>query len=529
MSTAPLWIAGSFRPSADEGAGFSAWNPATGRPILGEYPISGRRDLEALLTAATGAAPLLAEASPETIARFLEGYAARIESHAVALSGLAHEETALPVRPRLFEVELPRTLKQLREGARIARSRNWREPVIDTAANLRTQRGPLGKPVVIFGPNNFPFAFNALSGSDFVSAWVAQNPVVAKGHPGHPHVTEALAHLAQESLDAAGLPPGSIQLCYGLEESSGFALVGDPRVGAVCFTGSRPAGLALKARADSAGIPFFGEMSSTNPVFILPGALAERGEALASEVAASCLLGSGQFCTKPGLLFLPSGSLAEQWTGTLAGHFAAAPEAVLLAAGVRDRFESALEAWERAGARRLTIAARPVTEAGFRAQPALFSVDIQTFLAHRDALETEAFGPAALVVSGIDPGEMPGVALGLEGQLTATLLSAHDGSDEDCYRPLATVLRTRAGRLLNDKMPTGVLVSPAMNHGGPFPATNQPGFTSVGLPGAIRRLTALHCYDGVRPGHLPAELGNSNPTPGLWRLVDGMWTEGNID
>ena len=528
MSTAQLWIRGSFQPSVDGGDAFQAWNPATGRPILGEYPISGGGDLEALLTAATRAAPLLAEAAPETIARFLEGYALRIESHAVALSGLAHEETALPVRPRLFEVELPRTLKQLREGARIARSRNWREPVIDTAANLRTQRGPLGKPVVIFGPNNFPFAFNALSGSDFVSAWVAQNPVLAKSHPGHPHVTEALAHLAQESLDAAGLPPGSIQLCYGLDESSGFALVSDPRVGAVCFTGSRPAGLALKAHADTAGILFFGEMSSTNPLFILPGALAERGEALASEIAASCLLGSGQFCTKPGLLFLPSGRIAETWIGTLTGHFAAAPTAVLLADGVRRRFEAALVAWEQAGARRLT-ALRPVTEAGFRARPALFSVDIQTFLAHRGELETEAFGPAALVVHGIDPGEMPGVAHRLEGQLTATLLTAHDGADEDFYAPLAAVLRSRAGRLLNDKMPTGVLVSPAMNHGGPFPATNQPGFTSVGLPGAIRRLTALHCYDGIRPGRLPAELGNPNPVPGLWRLVDGTWTDRDID
>jgi NADP-dependent aldehyde dehydrogenase len=528
MSTAPLWIEGSFRPSADGGAGFQAWNPVTGRPISGEYPISGRCDLEAFLAAATRAAPILAEAPPDAIARFLEEYATRIESHAVALSGLAHEETALPVRPRLFEVELPRTVKQLREGARIARSRNWREPVIDTAANLRAQRGPLGKPVVIFGPNNFPFAFNALSGSDFVSAWVAQNPVLAKGHPGHPHLTEALAHLAQDSLDVAGLPPGSIQLCYGLEESSGFALAGDSRVGAVCFTGSRPAGLALKAHADSAGIPFFGEMSSTNPVFILPGALDERGEALATEIATSCLLGSGQFCTKPGLIVLPSGPPAETWIGTLTGLFATAPTAVLLAAGVRDRFEAALARWAEAGARRLT-ALRPIAEAGFRAQPALFSVDVQTFLAHRTELETEAFGPAALVLFGVDPTEMPHLAAGLEGQLTATLLSAHNGADEVFYAPLATVLRMRAGRLLNDKMPTGVQVSPAMNHGGPFPATNQPGFTSVGLPGAIRRLSALYCYDGIRPARLPAELANSNPVPGLWRLIDGTWTTGDID
>jgi NADP-dependent aldehyde dehydrogenase len=528
MNPAPLWIGGSFRPSADGLPGFRAFNPETGRPISGEYPTSGLRDLDTFLDAASGVAPALAAAPAESIARFLEGYASRIESRAVALSGLAYEETALPVRPRLFEVELPRTLKQLREGARIARSRNWREPVIDTGANLRTLRGPLGKPVVIFSPNNFPFAFNALSGSDFVSACVAQNPVLAKAHPGHPHVTEALADLAQEALAAAGLPPGSIQLCYGLDETAGFALVGDRRVGAVCFTGSRTAGLALKAHADSAGIPFFGEFSSTNPVFILPGALAERGEALASEIATSCLMGSGQFCTKPGLLVLPACPGALAWLETLTGLFASAPPATLLAAGVRDRFEAALARWERAGARRLG-GGGPVTQAGFRVSPALFGVDARTFLANPGELETEAFGPAALVVHDIDPREMPSLAARLEGQLTATLLSDHAGADEALYTPLASVLRTRAGRLLNDKMPTGVLVSPAMNHGGPFPATNQPGFTSVGLPGAIRRLTMLYCYDNVRPDRLPDELGNPNPVPGLWRLVDGNWISGDID
>ncbi|MHB1544045.1 MAG: aldehyde dehydrogenase family protein [Gammaproteobacteria bacterium] len=528
MSLAPLLVDGGFAATEDGLAGFSAVNPETGIPIPGGYPTSGPHDLEKLIAGGSRSARELAELDPEPIARFLETYARRIESRGVTLAGLAHEETALPVTPRLTQVEIPRTVAQLREGARMARSRNWMEPVIDTAAGIRSCRGPLGRPVVIFGPNNFPFAFNALCGGDFVSALVAQNPVIAKAHPGHPHVSEVLAHLAFETLEETGLPPASIQLCYELPDVLGESLVSDPRIGAVTFTGSRLRGLALKTQADRAGIPFYAEMSSINPVFIMAGALRERGPRIMQDVLLSSLLGAGQFCTQPGLLVVPDSADGREWITQLARGFQSSPPQTLLGKRVLDGFHTALKTWEEAGAHPLTHGVPESSSGGFQAQPALYRTDARTFLANQRQLESEAFGPASLVVQAGTVEDMLAVAEGLTGQLTATLVSAADGSDDAHYELLARRLRHRAGRLLNDKMPTGVGVSPAMNHGGPYPATNHPGLTAVGLPGAVRRLSALHCYDAVRAGRLPPELRDANPNPDLWRSINGVWTRENI-
>ncbi|EQD76084.1 ketoglutarate semialdehyde dehydrogenase [mine drainage metagenome] len=524
MSLATLLVCGGFAASEDGLPGFSAVNPETGIPIPGLFPKSGPRDLEKLIAAGSRVAPALAEQDPEQIARFLEDYAHRIESREVSLAGLAHEETALPVTPRLTQVEIPRTVAQLREGARMARSRNWMEPVIDTTAGIRSCRGPLGRPVVIFGPNNFPFAFNALCGGDFVAALVAQNPVIAKAHPGHPHVSEVLAHFALEAIEETGLPRASIQLCYALPDELGASLVSDPRIGAVTFTGSRERGLSLKTHADRAGIPFYAEMSSINPVFILAGALRERGSRIAQEVLVSSLLGAGQFCTQPGLLVVPDSADGREWITQLARGFQNTPPLTLLGKQVLDGFHAALRTWEEAGAHPPTHGVPGSSSDGFQTQPALYRTDARTFLANRRALESEAFGPASLIVQAVDMADMLAIADHLAGQLTATIVSATDGSDDAQYEPLARRLRHRAGRLLNDKMPTGVVVSPAMNHGGPYPATNHPGQTAIGLPGAVRRLSALHCYDAVRAGRLPPELRDSNPNPALWRSVDGVWT-----
>lgn len=528
MKAARLLVAGDFSASADDLPGFSAVNPETGLAIPGLYPTSGPRDLARLIQAGHEAAPLLAEADPEAIAWFLEAYAERIESRAVGLAGLAREETGLPVSPRLAQVEIPRTVAQLRAGAHLARNRNWMEPVIDTRAGIRSCRGPLGKPVVIFGPNNFPFAFNAVSGGDFVAALVARNPVIAKAHPGHPHTTEALAHLAHETLLETALPRATLQLVYALPEALGTELVSEPRIGAVTFTGNRTRGLALKAHADRAGIPFYAELSSINPIFILPGALRERGEEISREVLQSCLLGAGQFCTQPGLLVVPESAAGRSFITVLAEGFRDTPAQTLLSQAVLEGFRTSLRTWEAAGARPLILGRPEAGAPGFRVYPALYETDAQTFLSRQSALESEAFGPASLIVTVSTDRDWLAIAEHLCGQLTASLVTARDGSDEALYEPLARRLRGRVGRLLNDKMPTGVTVSPAMNHGGPFPATNHPGLSAVGLPGAIRRVSALHCYDAVRANRLPPELRDTNPNPELWRSVDDLWTHASI-
>lgn len=520
MSTQPLLIGGEWRQARELLGAFRAEDPTTGDPIGPAFPLCGAADLEAAISAASAVTNELAATPPERIAAFLEAYAAGIEANAEALVDLAHAETALPKQPRLAAVELPRTTNQLRLAAKAVRSYAWTQPVIDTATGLRAHRAPLSKPVLVFGPNNFPFAFNAVAGSDFASAIAARNPVIAKAHPSHPATSERLARIALAALQQAGLPSASVQLLYHFDYTAGARLAGDARLGAVGFTGSRAGGLALKAAADKAGIPAYVELSSVNPVFLLPGALAERGTALAQEFFASCTMGSGQFCTNPGVVIVPKNTDGDAFVTAATSHFASAAPSVLFSRGVLDHLQHGVATLCEAGAE--VLAGGTVGEPGFRYAPTLLSVDAETFLRAPKALQTEAFGPVSLLVRARDAAQMAQVAQAFEGNLTGTLYSANDGSDDTAWPTVAHALRPRVGRLIGNRMPTGVAVSPAMNHGGPYPSTGHPGFTAVGMPAAITRFTALHCYDNVPEHQLPHELRDGNPD-GIARLVDGLW------
>jgi NADP-dependent aldehyde dehydrogenase len=309
-----------------------------------------------------------------------------------------------------------------------------------------------------------------------------------------------------------------------MSPEDGLALVAHAAVGASAFTGSRPGGLRLKEAADRGGRPMYLELSSVNPVFLLPGALGERGDAIAAELFGSCTLGAGQFCTKPGLIVLSAGPDGEAFIENLRAAFAAAPPQVLLSRSVRDGIEAGLRSMTGAGAAILaggTASAGP----GFHFPDTLLRVPGERFLERPEALQQEAFGPVSLCVLASRAAPMTAIAAALEGNLTSSVYSHSGDADEALYQELAPLLRTRCGRFLNDKVPTGVAVSSAMVHGGPFPATAHPGFTAVGFPAAILRFAALHCYDHVRPGRLPAELRDANPTGGMMRLVDGTWKE----
>lgn len=496
----PVLVAGEWRAANAVGES-TAHNPRTGEPLEGQFPISGWEDCEAALAAAAAAAEELDQTPPEAIAAFLESYAQRIDDAAPQLAELASLETGLPVSPRLLDVEAPRTSGQLRQAAAAARSGVWREPVHDEALNLHTCYGPLG-PVMVFGPNNFPFAFNAISGGDFAAAIAAGNPVIAKAHPDHPGTTRMLAELAHAAAADAGLPAAAVQLLYGLGSDDGLRMVADQRLSAISFTGSRPSGMKLKAAAEAAGVLAYLEMSSVNPVFFLPGALREKGSELAQELTGSCLLGTGQFCTCPNLCVLIAGDECDAWLGEVAAAMADREPGVLLSGGTLSSLESAVEALKSAGASVVTGGAK-VDDAGYRYQNTLLSCTGEAFLKAPEELQSEAFGPATLAVVAADEEEAVSIARAIEGSLTACLYSAADGSDDQLATRLMSVLRRKAGRLLNDKMPTGVAVSPAMNHGGPFPSTGHPGFTAVGMPASIRRFAKLDCYDAVRPERLP--------------------------
>ncbi|MCD0280251.1 aldehyde dehydrogenase family protein [Xanthomonas melonis] len=521
----PILLAGQWRPSHAATGSFRAADPTTGEPIGPLFPISDADDIETALRAAQAVASELAGAPAARIAAFLDGYADALDADADALVALAHAETALPAPTRLRGNELPRTSGQLRQAAQAVRSYSWTQPIIDTAADLRSHLAPLGKPVLVFGPNNFPFAFNAIAGSDFASAIAARNPVIAKAHPLHPATSQRMAQLAHTALLAAGLPAAAVQLLYHFDNAIGLRLAGDARLGAIGFTGSRAGGLALKAAADAAGVPCYAELSSVNPVFLLPGALAERGDALAQEFFVSCTLGSGQFCTNPGVVVVPHGAAGDAFVAAAKAHFDAAVPMVLFSAAGVEGVQHGVAGLRAAGA--ALLAGGHTGEDGFRYAPTLLSVDAQAFLADPQALQSEAFGPVSLLVRAQDSAQMAQVAAAFEGNLTGTLYRAADGSDDAAWQAIAPVLRARVGRLINSKMPTGVAVSAAQNHGGPFPSTGHPGFTAVGMPGAIRRFAALHSYDAVPDALLPVELRQRNPG-GVARLVDGHWSTADV-
>ncbi|MEO1697826.1 MAG: aldehyde dehydrogenase family protein [Planctomycetota bacterium] len=524
MTLHPVLVAGRWR-AADASSEFRARDPRTGDAVGDTYPTSRWSDVDEALDAAAAAARALRAASPDVVADFLEGYADRIEARAGEICALAGQETALPTETRLAGIELPRTTGQLRKAAAAARAGDWAQATIDTAAGIRSVLEPIG-PVVVFGPNNFPLAFGSASGGDFAAAVAAGNPVIAKAHPLHPGTTRLLAEEAHSAAESAGLPPGAVQLLYDVDHAEGERLVADPRVGAVAFTGSRSGGLALKRAADAAGTPIYLELGAVNPTFVLPGALAERGAAIAGELAGSCLLGTGQFCTNPGLVLTVAGDRAEALVEGVADAFRSAPAGTLFSGSGRDGLARAVAALRTAGAESV-VGGGPEDGTHAVHQNTLLRVDGAAFLERHAALQEEAFGNAMLVVVAADEDELVRSASLLEASLTGCIVSAHDGGDDALYGRVQAELRPRVGRLLDDKMPTGVAVSPAMHHGGPFPAAGHPGFTAVGVPGALRRFAGLACYDNVRPHRLPPLLADANPR-GAWRSVDGEYTKDPI-
>lgn len=524
MSLRPILIDGQWRASAAAGS-FFAENPSTGQRLSDEYPVSSWADCDAALEAATRALDILRRTPSETIAKFLERFAERIEARASELVEMAHNETGLPADPRLRSIELPRTTGQLRQAATAAREGSWALPTIDTKQNIRSCYAALG-PIWVFGPNNFPFAFNSVAGGDFVAAIACGNPVIGKANTSHPGTSRLLAEEAFQALLETGLPPATVQMIYRTGHEDGARLVADPRTGACGYTGSRSAGLKLKAAADAAGKPIYLELSSVNPVLLLPGALAERGEKIAEEFTASSLLGAGQFCTNPSLVVLLRGNSTDAFIASVRKRFETASPAPLLSSNVVRALTSSVDVLRKAGAEVVTGGAA-LQGSGHRFQHTLLRVSGTAFLKDPERLQTEAFGNVALLVVAENEAEVLAVLEHLEGNLTGCVYSDTRGADDDLYARVEPLLRWRVGRLLNDKMPTGVAVSSAMNHGGPYPSTGHPGFTAVGIPASLRRFAMLLCYDNVRAARLPALLRDDVPPGKPWRLVDLKWTQGS--
>ena len=306
---------------------------------------------------------------------------------------------------------------------------------IDTRLNIRSCHAPIG-PVLVFGPNNFPFAFNGISGGDFAAAIAAGNPVIAKANTSHPGTTRLLAIAAHESALAAGLPPATVQLIYRTSHADGERAVADPRSGATGYTGSRAAGLALKAAADRAGKPIYLELSSINPVVVLPAAFRSRGQQIATEFTASCLMGTGQFCTNPGLVVLLRGTETNAWIEALQQGFRAAPVGTLLSRGVAISLATNIGKLVSAGAR-LLVGGTPGGGTGFSFANTLLAVDGARLLASPEEFQTEAFGNASLLVVAADAAEAAQIIDALEGNLTGTIYADAGSADDALYEHLS--------------------------------------------------------------------------------------------
>jgi len=442
-------------------------------------------------------------------ATFLVAAADAIEADADTIVTLAERETALP-RTRL-EGELGRTTGQLRMFARLIRDPAWRAPRVDAAdpqrrplpkPEVRSLRTALG-PVAVFGASNFPLAFST-AGGDTAAALAAGCPVIVKAHPSHPATAAAVGACLARAARDSGMPEGTFSQLFESGHELGVALVQHPRVRAVAFTGSRAGGLALARHAAErpVPIPVYAEMSSVNPVIILPGSATSRGTELAAGLHASCMLGVGQFCTNPGVTFVPQGAGGDAFRDALAAHIASNPAGVMLNRSIAANYAASLERLERLGARRIASGAPAASPTPTSAIAAAFETELTTVVQQHGLLD-EVFGPAALLVRYTDVAEVTALMWTLEGQLTATVHG--DAAELERYPELFQALADRAGRVIVGGWPTGVEVTPAMVHGGPFPATSDGRSTSVGTH-AIDRFTRLLAYQGVPEVLLPAAL-----------------------
>ncbi len=510
------------RRSDFKGKGFQAVDPQTATPLPPVYRSASPAEVEEAAQRAAEAFPSYSKAGGKAKASLLRRVADGFEANRQDLADRAHLETALPL-PRLLG-EVGRTAAQLRLFASVVEEGSWVQARIDPALpnrqplprpDIRSMLRPLG-PVAVFGASNFPLAFS-VAGGDTASALAAGCPVVVKAHPAHPGTSELAAQILADAIAAEGLHPGVFSLVFDAGLEAGTTLVRHPLIRAVAFTGSLRAGRALMdlAAARPDPIPCFCEMSSGNPVFILPGALGKQRKSLAKALFGSFTLGAGQFCTKPGIVLLPDTEDAGDFELDICEEVDLSEPFTLLTAGIAREYGRASQ--QRQAATALNAQGKePKAPSAFAARAGVFRATADQFLAD-PTLADEIFGPDTLLVRSHRPGDFLRIAEALQGHLTATLF----GTEEDlaAHRDLIEILERKAGRLIFNGFPTGVEVSHAMVHGGPYPAASDPRFTSVGSL-AIDRFARPVCFQNFPQSQLPEELQDANPLQ-IARLLDG--------
>ena len=515
-----------FSTSAKGSKKIKAFSTLQKNELPEEFILATKEEIELAFEKAKTAFDVYKKTSPEARAVFLETIAEEILAIGDALIQRAKLETGLP-EARLTG-ERGRTVNQLKLFASLLREGSWVEAVIDPAQperqplprpDLRKMLQPLG-PVVVFGASNFPFAFST-AGGDTASALAAGCPVIIKAHTSHLGTNELVANAITTAAVKCGMPDGVFSSLIGEGSKLGQALAKHPFVKAIGFTGSYRAGMAIyKAAVNEreTPIPVYAEMSSINPVLLLPRKLEKEGEKVASQLAASITLGVGQFCTNPGLLFVVDGEATESFINTLTEQLQAVPEAVMLNATIcKAYYTDRKKIAETKGVK--SLVASTDSSDGYKGSPALMEISGSDFLFNPE-LQNEIFGPASLIVCCVDQAELLHAIHSLHGQLTGSVFCTAD--DLTDYASCIDAITEKVGRLVYNGVPTGVEVCHAMVHGGPYPATTDSRTTSVGAD-AIKRFVRPVCYQDCPEAFLPDALKESNPL-GIMRKLDGRFT-----
>jgi NADP-dependent aldehyde dehydrogenase len=526
-----MHLTGMSLIGARSGAGtqesFRGFAPGTGTVLEPPFFVASSEEVNAAAAVSSKAFPIYASIPGSGRAHFLRAIAAKLQSAETELAERAHLETALPL-PRLRS-EIARTAGQLRLFASVVDEGSWSLPRIDHAdsnrkpaakPDIRSMLRPLG-PVAVFGASNFPFAFS-VAGGDTASALAAGNPVIVKAHPAHPGTSELVGRLIQESVVECGLPEGVFSLLFDSGPRVGEELVAHPLIKAGGFTGSFAAGRALFRIAANRPepIPFYAEMGSTNPLFVLPRALASSGQKIAEDLYSSFTLGAGQFCTKPGLIFVGESAGLQDFFSALGAKVEESASFTLLTDRIRQSYDKTARDRERNTNVQVFTKAQIAPSGSACAAPAVvYRAEASVFMEDASLAE-EMFGPSTLLIACKRKEEILECARRLHGHLTATIHGTAEDLQE--YAELLPVLVTKVGRIIFNGYPTGVEVCHAMVHGGPFPSTADSRTTSVGTL-AIHRFARPVCYQDCPDALLPGELQENNPL-NVWRLVDGEFT-----
>ena len=511
-----------FTRSQSQAKPYRAVNPATATALAPDFFAATAGEVDRACELAAQATPQLAATSGHKKAVFLRDIATRIESATPALVARATQETGLP--EARCQGEIGRTMGQLRLFADLVEKGDWVDARIETAnpdrkplpkPDHRSMLRPIG-PVAVFCASNFPFAYS-VAGGDTASALAAGCPVIVMAHHAHVGTAEIMAGLIVEAVKANGLPEGTFSLIMGEGRVVGQQVAKHPALRAIGFTGSRTGGRALmdSAAARPTPIPVYAEMSSVNPIVLLEGALAARGDAIATGLLGSCTLGVGQFCTQPGLIVLVRSAASEAFVAKLSSLFTEAADGVMLTAGIHQAYQKGVTTRSAQAGVKLLAQGKSSGQPN-RGVVALFATEAKTFVAEA-SLQDEIFGPSSLIIWCHHAQEVDATIGALHGNLTATL----HGTDVELIAnaPLLTKLEAIAGRVVINGFPTGVEVSHAIVHGGPYPSLSDGRTTSVGS-NAIYRFTRLTCYQTFPDAALPAELQNANPL-NLSRLLNG--------